>query len=427
MIESGFVGLADLANVFARSLHDISEGRTTREEVSERLRNLVGVDEKRERWQVTVDGTWYRFGAEGFPAPAENTPAFKLSTDADRRRAQQDAEDRSARPGSSQNPFSASPGPMEEVRPTSADKPLVTPAATPKTAEEVERLLGELNSLIGLQVVKDQVELLTALVRIQRLRREADLPVSQMSQHLVFKGNPGTGKTTVARLIGQIFAALGVVSKGHVVEVDRSQLVAEFVGQTAVKTRKAVESAFGGVLFIDEVYTLARDAGSAAAFGSEAIDTLVKLMEDHRDEFIVVVAGYPVETDAFLASNPGLASRFGRVIEFPDYSDEELIEIFMSMCEKQGYTLGKPAREVLKGIVSSWERGEHFGNARLARAFFEDCVTRQALRLAKVASPSVRQLQTFTPADLTAAAAEGQITVPAPPEKPLDPFPAEVA
>ena len=213
------------------------------------------------------------------------------------------------------------------------------PAAEPELPPErpIEALLAELDALVGLQQVKADVRRLTSLLRIQKLREERGLPTLEASHHLVFTGNPGTGKTTVARLLSQILRALGIVSKGHLVETDRSHLVAGYVGQTAVRTREAMESALGGTLLIDEAYALAR--GSEQDFGREAIDTIVKFMEDHRDDLAVIAAGYPEEMAELIDANPGLKSRFVRTVHFPDYTTEELVAIFELMGKDKQYHL----------------------------------------------------------------------------------------
>ena len=208
-----------------------------------------------------------------------------------------------------------------------------TAAKKEEKAEEkpnYDELMEQLESLVGLETVKKEVKNLVNLVKVRKLRQENDLPVPPMSFHMVFVGNPGTGKTTVARLISGLYAAIGVLSKGQLVEVDRSGLVAGYVGQTALKTQEVIQSALGGVLFIDEAYSLARK-GMENDFGREAIDTLVKLMEDHRDDFLVIVAGYTQEMHDFLTSNPGLISRFNKYIDFPDYTDDELMQILELM------------------------------------------------------------------------------------------------
>ena len=201
----------------------------------------------------------------------------------------------------------------------------------------IAELLAELDELVGLKAVKDEVKLVANLIQIENLRKERGLPIADQSRHLVFTGNPGTGKTTVARMLAQIYRTLGVVEKGHLVESDRSGLVAGFVGQTAIQVKQVLESAIGGVLLIDEAYALAR--GDERDFGQEAIDTIVKLIEDHRDEVVVIAAGYPDEMHTFIESNPGLRSRFPKTIFFPDYTDDELVAIFESLCKKAAYKL----------------------------------------------------------------------------------------
>ncbi len=265
-------------------------------------------------------------------------------------------------------------------------------------ARPIEELLGELEALIGLEIVKEEVRRLTSLLRIQELRAEHGLATMETSKHLVFSGNPGTGKTTVARLLSQIFRALGVVTKGHLVETDRSGLVAGYVGQTAVATRKVLESALGGTLLIDEAYALAR--GGENDFGLEAVDTIVKFMEDHRDDLSVVAAGYPAEMDELISSNPGLESRFTRTIDFPDYSTEELLAIFELISGKQEYALDESGRAALVAVIDAEPRGRGFGNARFVRNVFEAAVGRQAVRLTDVASPTTDQLRTLTADDI---------------------------
>ena len=224
------------------------------------------------------------------------------------------------------------PGPAPAAAPSAAAPELPPP-------RPIEELLTELDALVGLEQVKTDVRRLTSLLRIQRLREERGLPTLETSHHLVFTGNPGTGKTTVARLLSQILRALGIVSKGHLVETDRSGLVAGYVGQTAPRTRGVLESALGGTLLIDEAYALAR--GSEQDFGREAIDTLVKFMEDHRDDLAVIAAGYPDEMAMLIDTNPGLRSRFTRTIHFPDFTTEELIAIFESMSAANRYQPGR--------------------------------------------------------------------------------------
>jgi SpoVK/Ycf46/Vps4 family AAA+-type ATPase len=246
--------------------------------------------------------------------------------------------------------------------------------------------------------VKTEVRRLTSLLRVQQLRAEHDLPTIETSRHLVFTGNPGTGKTTVARLLSQIYRTLDVVDRGHLVETDRADLVAGYVGQTATKTKSVLESALGGTVLIDEAYALAR--GGENDFGREAIDTLVKFMEDHRDDLAVVVAGYPNEMQEFIDTNPGLQSRFARTLEFPDYTTDELVRIFDGMSGKQEYHLDHDARQQLVTVIEAEPRGRGFGNARFVRNVFEQAVSMQAVRLADVSDPTKPQLTTLVAADI---------------------------
>ncbi|SNQ48708.1 putative sporulation protein (Partial match) [Frankia canadensis] len=256
-------------------------------------------------------------------------------------------------------------------------------------SDAVAALLAELDALVGLEGVKREVATLVGLHQVAKRRREARLSVPPMSRHLVFAGPPGTGKTTVARLFGRILAALGVLSSGKIVEVARADLVAEHVGGTAVKTTAKVEEALGGVLFIDEAYTLTPDGGHD--FGREAIDTLVKLMEDHRDDIVVVVAGYSPQMRSFLAANPGLQSRFSRTIEFDSYSNDELVTIVERLCRSHHYALEYETQQALLRHFAGLARSETFGNARVARQVFEEMLGRQAYRLA--ATPDVPELE----------------------------------
>ena len=264
-------------------------------------------------------------------------------------------------------------------------------------------LLGQLDGLTGLAPVKAEVRQLIDVVRAEQMRRAAGLPVSQVSRHLVFTGNPGTGKTTVARLLGQLYAAIGVLGTGQLVEVTRSDLVAGYVGQTAIKTTEAVQRALGGILFIDEAYALTRQAGSGQDFGQEAVDTLVKLMEDHRDELVVIVAGYGQEMAQFISSNPGLPSRFPRTIRFPDYSTDELASIFTGMGERDRYQVPADALDGLRQYLARLPRTREFGNGRLVRNLFEAALARQASR---VVASGGSDLTTLTLQDLGLATAE---------------------
>jgi SpoVK/Ycf46/Vps4 family AAA+-type ATPase len=282
------------------------------------------------------------------------------------------------------------------------------PAAAPAQeapARPLDELLAELDALVGLEPVKAEVRLVANLIQVQNLRRQRGLPVAESSRHLVFTGNPGTGKTTVARLLAQVFRTLKVVEKGHLVETDRSQLVAGYVGQTAIQVRKVVEQAVGGVLLIDEAYALAR--GGERDFGQEAIDTLVKLMEDHRDDVVVIAAGYPEEMAAFVASNPGLRSRFPKTVSFPDYSTDELVAIFRSLCARSGYRCPADADGRLRRWFAAQPRDKGFGNARLARNMFEAAVARQASRVVAITEPTDDQLVLLTADDIGPPEAAG--------------------
>ena len=258
----------------------------------------------------------------------------------------------------------------------------------------------ELDSLIGLASVKTEVETLSNFIKIQQTRAAKGLKTSAVSYHCVFTGNPGTGKTTVARILAKIYKKLGVVSKGHLVETDRAGLVAEYVGQTAVKTNKIIDSALDGVLFIDEAYSLI--SGSENDFGKEAIATLLKRMEDNRDRLIVILAGYTKNMKDFIDSNPGLQSRFNRYIEFPDYSADELLQIFEVSMKKYEYHFGEGAKEHLQRYFENKvaHKDANFGNGRLVRNVFEKSLERQANRLAREVNLTTDRLSQIEIEDL---------------------------
>jgi len=274
---------------------------------------------------------------------------------------------------------------------------VAAPADVQDEQDTLERSMVELDALIGLAPVKDEVRALTALVRIAAMRRDAGLPHVATPTHLAFVGNPGTGKTTVARLLGDVYAALGVLRSGHVVEVSRADLVGGYVGQTAQRTTECVKRALGGILLVDEAYTL--DNGSAQDFGREAIDTLMKLMEDNRDDLVVVFTGYPERIDRFLDANPGLRSRVGRVVPFPDYTATELVQIVERMAASHSMVFGGDAHDALHDAVARLTESADFANARSARQVFDRALTNQALRLSTVRAVDAVALVTFESED----------------------------
>lgn len=282
---------------------------------------------------------------------------------------------------------------------TQAAKPEEKEEIPPK--EKIEDLLAELDSYVGMDAIKTEVRSLINMVQVYKLRREHDLPTTDMSLHMVFSGNPGTGKTTVARIMSRIYHSLDILSKGQLVEVDRSGLVAGYVGQTALKTQKVIEKAMGGVLFIDEAYAL--NGKSENDFGQEAIDTILKAMEDHRDDLVVIVAGYTELMDRFIHSNPGLESRFNRFLMFEDYTPEQMVAIFKMQCKKGCYVLAQGTEELVRDFIAEESADDSFGNARGVRNLFEHILVAQNNRLAKMENVTRDDLMQILPDDVLSA------------------------
>lgn len=285
---------------------------------------------------------------------------------------------------------------------TAEQKPVAVASDTPEPSEpEIPERSGmeELEELIGLETVKHDVKEMIGLAKVRKLREEKGMKTVPVSLHLVFSGNPGTGKTTVARILAKLYKEIGILSQGQLIETDRSGLVAGYVGQTAIKTQKKIKEAMGGVLFIDEAYTLNQEGEN---FGQEAIDTLLKAMEDHRDEFIVIVAGYTDLMKSFVESNPGLRSRFNKYFEFPDYSADELKDIFRMQCSKYQYTLDEAAEKKVFERIEELEadKGVNFANAREVRNLFEKIITNQAARVSELEAVDDDTLMQITASDL---------------------------
>ena len=305
-------------------------------------------------------------------------------------------------------PLSPAEKPGEKAAPKTPDKapekksggleqPSEAPEPLPK--EDMKDLQAELDSYIGLATVKEEVRNLINMASVYKLRRQHDLPTTDMSLHMVFTGNPGTGKTMMARMMARIYRSLDILSKGQLVEVDRSGLVAGYVGQTAIKTQKVIQKAIGGVLFIDEAYAL--NGKSENDFGQEAIDTILKAMEDHRDDLVVIVAGYTDLMDRFIHSNPGLESRFNRFLLFEDYTPDEMLDIFKMQCKKGCYQLSDGVEELVRDYITE-ENGdpETFGNARGVRNIFEHILVAQNNRLAAMETVTKEDLMTLTQDDV---------------------------
>lgn len=278
--------------------------------------------------------------------------------------------------------------------------PLAEPSQPKRNPAEA---MAELDALVGLDAIKKEVRNISNLARYLIHRKAAGLPAPAFSLHLVFTGNPGTGKTTVARLIGEIYRDVGVLETGHLIEVDRSGLVGIYLGETGPKTREAFTRAKGGVLFIDEAYNLVLSKDRDDEYGKEAIGALLKLMEDHRDDVVVIVAGYTQEMKHFIDSNPGLKSRFTRYLEFGDYNEKDLAEIFFRLCANNKLAIDDNARAKVHDVMQTLfaNKSESFGNAREVRTLFEQAMQNQANRLATFGSPSVEQLQELLPEDIT--------------------------
>ena len=296
--------------------------------------------------------------------------------------------------------------PVNELKASTGEATVQAAAEAQKPAEPETDPMEDLDSLVGLTTIKHDVKELMAFVKIQKMRKDEGLKSVPTSLHLVFTGNPGTGKTTVARIIGRLYKQIGVLSKGQLIEVDRSGLVAGYVGQTAIKTQERIKEAMGGVLFIDEAYALA--GGDQDSFGQEAINTILKAMEDNREDLVIIVAGYTEPMERFINSNPGLKSRFNKYIEFADYTIDELEAIFYMNCKKYDYVVEEEIKHQIRALIVArkFQEPENFANAREVRNLFEEIITNQARRVAKIEHPTHDELKTITFDDLVDAGEE---------------------